>query len=110
MAGEPLVDPARYSDDRLFVYLRMERDDNTVADAAIAGIESSGQPVLRLELRDRHDLGAEFFRWEFATAVAGAILGIHPFDQPNVQQAKDLTGQVLQEYQASGRLPQVELT
>ena len=109
VAGEPLVDPARYSDDRLFVYLRMEGDDNTVADAAIAGIESSGQPVLRLELRDRHDLGAEFFRWEFATAVAEAILGIHPFDQPNVQQAKDLTGQVLQEYQASGRLPQVEV-
>jgi glucose-6-phosphate isomerase/transaldolase/glucose-6-phosphate isomerase len=70
-------------------------------------IKSSRQPVMNLELRERYDLGAEFFRWEFATAVAGAILGIHPFDQPNVQATKDLTVRVLQEYQVSGRLPAV---
>ena len=108
VAGEPLVDPASYGDDRLFVYLRLEDDDNADTDAAIVAIESSGQPVVRLELGNLYDLGAEFFRWEFATAVAGAVLGIHPFDQPNVQQAKDETVQGLQEHSASGRLPQVE--
>ena len=108
VAGEPLMAPAYYGDDRLFVYLRLESDDNVATDNALERIQASGQPVVRLELRDRYVLGAEFFRWEFATAVAGAILGIHPFDQPNVQQAKDLTGRVLQEYQASGRLPQAE--
>ena len=88
--------------------MRLEGDDNADTDAAIVSIESSGQPVVCLELRDLYDLGAEFFRWEFATAVAGAILGIHPFDQPNVQQAKEETVQGLQEHRTSGRLPQVE--
>ena len=108
--GEPLSAPDSYGDDRLFVYMRLDGDDNGVIDAAVAGIESSGRPVVRLDLRDRYDLGAEFFRWELATAVAGAILGIHPFDQPNVQQAKDLTDRVLQEYRTSGRPPQAETT
>lgn len=107
VTGEPLMDAAHYGNDRLFVYLRLERDDNSAIDAAVEGIKSSGQSVVVLELRDRYDLGAEFFRWEFATAVAGALLGIHPFDQPNVQAAKDATGRVLQEYQTSGRLPQL---
>ena len=108
VAGEPLVAPEHYGDDRVFVYLRLEDDDNAATDAFASGVESSGQPVVRLGLRDRYDLGAEFFRWEFATAVAGAILRIHPFDQPNVQQAKDLTERVLQEFQAAGHLPSVE--
>jgi glucose-6-phosphate isomerase len=108
VAGEPLVDPASYGDDRLFMYLRLDGDDNAITDAAIAAIESSGQPVVRLELRDIYDIGAEFFRWEFATAVAGAVLGINPFDQPNVQQAKDETAQALQKHRTSGRLPWVE--
>ena len=108
VAGEPLVAPDYYGDDRLFVYLRLEGDDNAATDAAMERIESSGRPVVRLEMRDRYDLGAEFFRWEFATAVAGAILGVNPFDQPNVQAAKDLTDSVLKGYQASGRLPQME--
>jgi len=108
VVGEPLVEPADYGDDRLFICLRLEGDDNSTIDAAVEHIKSSGQPVLVLEMKDKYDLGAEFFRWEFATAVAGAILGIHPFDQPNVQQAKDATERVLQEYTMSGRLPQVE--
>ncbi len=108
VAGEPLLTPEHYGGDRLFVYLRVEDDDNARLDAAIERIESSGQPVMRLDLRDRYDLGAEFFRWEFATAVVGAILGIHPFDQPNVQAAKDMTGSVLTEFEASGKLPHVE--
>ena len=109
VAGEPLLSPEHYGDDRLFVFLRLEGDDNADVDAAVERIQSSGQPVMRLDLRDRYDLGGEFFRWEFATAVAGALLGIHPFDQPNVQQAKDLTDRVLQEYQTSGKVPQGEV-
>ena len=108
VADEPFVDPIFYDDDRQFVYLRLEGDDNDNTDAAIAAIESSGQTVFRLELRDLYDLGAEFFRWEFATAVAGAIMGIHPFDQPNVQQAKDETVDGLKEHRRSGRLPRMD--
>ena len=108
VAGEPLMDPACYGHDRLFVYLRLEGDDNAPTDAAIAAVEASGQPVERLKLQDPYDLGAEFFRWEFATAVAGAVLGIHPFDQPNVQQAKDQTIAMLREHSESGRLPNVD--
>ena len=110
VAGEPLVAPDSYGDDRLFVYLRVEADDNTDTDAAIDRIESSGRPVVLLDLRDRYDLGAEFFRWEFATAVAGAIVGVHPFDQPNVQAAKDMIESVLQRFQESGELPRSEPT
>jgi len=109
VAGEPLMASAHYGDDRLFVCLRLEGDDNSAIDAAMEHIKSSGQPLVNLELRDRYDLGAEFFCWEFATAVAGVVLGIHPFDQPNVQAAKDLTGRVLQEYQISGRLSPVAI-
>ena len=108
VAGEPLAEPESYGDDRLFVYLRVEDDDNAKADADIERLESSGQPVIRLSLRDRYGLGAEFFRWEFATAVAGAVLGINPFDQPNVQSAKDKTADVLQAYGSSGALPEIE--
>jgi len=107
IAGEPLLRPDDYGDDRLFVYLRLEGDKNTATDAAIKRIESSGQPVLRLELHDRYDLGAEFFRWECATAVAGAILGIHPFNQPDVQKAKDMTDGVLREYKSHSHLHEV---
>ena len=105
VAGEPLLEPEHYGDDRLFVYLRLRTDDNEATDAAVSRIEKSGQPTVRLDLRDRYDLGGEFYRWEFATAVAGAVLGIQPFDQPNVQQAKDMTDRVLDEYRRTGAFP-----
>ena len=95
VAEEPLVGADRYDDDRLFVYLRMEGDRNAPVDKAVESLRSSGHPVIVLPLRDTYDLGAEFFRWEFATAMAGAVLGVHPFNQPNVQQAKDATNRVL---------------
>ena len=110
VASEPLVDSDSYGDDRLFVYLRLEGDGNTDTDAAVERLESAGRPVVRLDLRDRYDLGAEFFRWELATVVAGAILGIHPFDQPNVQEAEGLTARVIQEYQTSGSMLVTEAT
>ena len=105
VAGEPPAGPSCYGDDRLFVSLRLEGDDNSDLDAHASGLEAAGHPVVRLELSDKYDLGAEFFRWQMATAVAGSLLGIHPFDQPDVQQAKDETEKGLREYKESGGLP-----
>ena len=110
VAGESLFGPEHYGDDRFFIYMRVGGDDNAVTDAAVQSLESAGQPVVRLDLGDRYDLGAEFYRWEFATAVAGALLGIQPFDQPNVQQAKDLTAEVLREHRATGKMPEATAT
>ena len=70
--------PDRYGHDRLFVHLRLEGDDNQAADASVDAVKGSGHPVLRLDLSDPYDLGAEFFRWEFATAVGGAVLASIP--------------------------------
>ena len=109
IAGEPPFtsnnSPDNYGPDRLFVYLRLEDDDNGNTDAAMESVAATGQPVVRLDLKDRYDLGAEFYRWEFATAVAGSLLGVHPFDQPDVQGAKDMTDRMLEQYRASGALP-----
>ena len=105
IAAEPISNPDHYSNDRLFVYLRLGRDDNDATDAHIQALDRAGHPTVCLEIRDRYDLGAEFFRWEFATAVAGHILDVHAFDQPNVQEAKDITQQGLERYRAEGRLP-----
>ncbi|MBI2328829.1 MAG: bifunctional transaldolase/phosoglucose isomerase [Chloroflexi bacterium] len=110
IVGEPLLDSSCYGSDRLFIYLRLKEDDNSDADKAVEKLKSSGQPVITLEMRDKYDLGGEFFRWEFATAVAGAVLGIHPFNQPDVQSAKDATQRILQEYLSSGQHPQMETT
>ena len=105
VANEPIVSPAAYGTDRLFVYLRLKGDQNRQLDRQIAGLARHGHPVLTLALQDRYDLAGEFFRWEIATAVAGHLLGIHPFDQPNVQESKDNTARVLDTIQATGRLP-----
>jgi hypothetical protein len=104
------MESAHYGDDRLFIFLRLQDDDNSEIDSGVERLRSSAQPVLVLDMRDKYDMGGEFYRWEFATAIAGTILGIHPFNQPNVQQAKDATERVLQEYTASGKLPSVETT
>jgi glucose-6-phosphate isomerase len=108
VANEPLMQPGAYGHDRLFVYLRIKGDPNRDIDQAINRLVAAGQPVVVLDLRDVSDLGAEFFRWEFAAAVAGALLRINPFDQPDVQSAKEITGRILTEYAVSGRLPVLE--
>jgi transaldolase/glucose-6-phosphate isomerase len=100
--GEPVGKPAVYLDDRLFVYVRMDAEP---ANRAVQALEKAGQPVVTLTLRDKLDLGGEFLRWEIATAIAGSILGIDPFDQPNVQESKDNTKKVLAEFKAKGKLP-----
>ncbi len=104
--GEPLGAPNVYGADRLFVYLRTNEGFDPAQDAAISALESAGQPVVRLTLGDTYDLGGEFFRWEFATAVAGALIGINAFDQPNVQESKDNTDRILQQYAATHELAQ----
>ncbi len=93
--SEPLGAPSVYGDDRVFVYLRLENAKNAALDKRMNAIESAGQPVIRLHLDDAYDIGAEFFRWEFAIAVAGALVGIDAFDQPNVQESKGNTQRVL---------------
>lgn len=84
--AEPWVDPARYGTDRLFVALVLGEDAAVLGRAR--SLSAAGHPTLTIRLRDTLDLGAEMFRWEYATAVAGHVLGIHPFDQPNVEAAK----------------------
>ena len=108
VAGEPLRPPGSYGADRLFVYLRLEGDANRETDELVDSVESAGHPVVRIGLADAYDLGAELFRWQFATAIAGSILGVNPFDQPDVQLAKERTEDLLAEYAASGRLPAVD--
>ena len=105
--GEPVGKPAVYGNDRLFVHIRMAAD---APNRAVAAIEKAGHPVVTLTLRDTLDLGAEFLRWEVATAIAGAILGIDPFDQPNVQESKDNTKRVLATFRSKGKLPPAEST
>jgi transaldolase/glucose-6-phosphate isomerase len=92
---EPLGPPSVYGDDRLFVALTLSGARDRARARALDALENAGHPVVRYELGDRYELGAEFFRWEFATAVAGAILGLDPFNEPNVQEAKDVTREIL---------------
>jgi transaldolase/glucose-6-phosphate isomerase len=103
VVGAAPGDPAVYGPDRLFVYLHLAGD--TTYDGAVDALEQAGQPVVRLTLDDKYDLGGQFFLWELATAVAGERLAINPFDQPNVESAKVLARQMIAAYQKEGRLP-----
>jgi hypothetical protein len=84
-----------YGDDRVFVGMSLAGENNAETETRLAALEQAGHPVVHLRLEDRYDLGQEFFRWEFATAVAGAVLRINPFDQPNVAESKANTKAVL---------------
>jgi glucose-6-phosphate isomerase len=106
--GEPLGASAVYGDDRLFVFILLEGDTEHEPD--IARLAGDGHPVLRFVLRDARDLGGEFFRWELATAVAGFLLGVNPFDQPDVESAKVQANRALAAYREQGSLPQETLT
>ncbi len=103
---EPLGSPDVYGADRLFVYLRLAEGADAGTDDAIARIEGAGHPVVRIEVSDRYHLGQEFFRWEMATAVAGSILGINPFDQPDVEASKEKTRELTASFERSGQLPE----
>ena len=110
VAGEPVLPPDCYGDDRLFLYLRTDSgaDESVIRsyDQTVGRLEAAGHPVARLELPDRYSLGAEFFRWEYATAIAGSMLDVHPFDQPDVQGAKDNTDVLLDAFLRQGHLPE----
>lgn len=102
---EPLGAPELYGRDRLFAYLRLASEPDPAQDAAVEALERDGQAVVRIDLEDRLDLGAQFFQWEFATAVAGALIGINPFDQPDVEASKVKTRELTAEFERTGSLP-----
>jgi hypothetical protein len=108
VADEPLGTPDVYGDDRVFAYLRDTDSPDEETDAKIEALARAGHPVITLATHGALDLGRIFFFAEFATAVAGWALGINPFDQPNVQEAKDNTAKVLEQFSAEGALPEVE--
>ncbi len=103
--GEALGKPESYGHDRLFAYICLEGGRDKAQEAAVEALEKAGQPVVRIEVEDKYDLGQEFFRWEIATAVAGAVLRINPFNQPDVQFSKDETRKLTDAYEQTGEFP-----
>ena len=107
VVDEPFAPPECYANDRAFVYIRLKGDSNQESDRHARLLVEAGLPCVTFTLKDGDSLGAEFFRWEYATAVAGALLSINPFDQPDVQSAKEATDRVLAEYVSAGTLPTI---
>jgi glucose-6-phosphate isomerase len=105
ICDEPLVEPNSYGKDRVFAYLRLGNGADAQQDAAFEAIRKAGIPTVLIAVDDRIDLGAEFMRWEIASATIGSILKIDPFDEPNVQESKDNTNRLLAEFQRSQRFP-----
>ena len=97
--------PEVYGNDRVFAYLRLETAPDAAQDAKVAALEKAGQPVVRISIADTYDLGQEFFRWEIATAVAGSIIGINAFNQPDVEASKIVTRELTTQYEKTGSLP-----
>jgi transaldolase/glucose-6-phosphate isomerase len=108
IAGEPLFSPEEYSTDRFFAYYRLEGELDSDQEKLVTELKEHGHPIVTFRMIDRLDIGEEFFRWEFATAVAGSILEINPFDQPNVQESKNNTNQLLKAIEEKGQLPDEE--
>ncbi|MGA3305481.1 MAG: bifunctional transaldolase/phosoglucose isomerase [Stellaceae bacterium] len=108
LAYEPLTITERYGDDRFFVYVELEGESNQSQREVVAALERGGHPVARIGVKDIWHIGQEFFRWEIATAVAGAIIGIDPFDQPDVEASKDKTRALTELYEKSHSLPKEE--
>ena len=104
VAGEALGEPAVYGNDRLFVNMKLASQTEEEVERRLQALEAAGHVVIRIELQHVLDLGREFFRWEVAAATAGALLGINPFDQPNVQESKDNTNRLLVQFRSEGRL------
>lgn len=105
--GEALASPDTYGDDRVFAHLTVDGDDDEADTKKLEALQAAGHPVLRFVLDDTSDLVQEMFRWEIATATAGHVLGINPFDQPNVQESKNYTAELLEEQKKSGELAEV---
>jgi len=105
LADEPLTTPERYGGDRVFAYLELEGQSDPAQRQAVEALEQAGHPVARITVKDIWHVGQEFFRWEVAVAVAGAIIGINPFDQPDVEASKTKTSALIAAYAASNSLP-----
>ncbi|CAN5552427.1 hypothetical protein BH18ACI3_BH18ACI3_19230 [soil metagenome] len=103
--SEPILPAEHYGEDRVFAYLKLKSSPN---DEQIGAIRVAGHPFISIEIDDNYDLGQEFFRWEFATAVAGSIMGINPFNQPDVESAKIEARKITDEYEQTGELPEEE--
>jgi transaldolase/glucose-6-phosphate isomerase len=103
--GETLGDPVVYGNDRLFVAIELVSEGDDGRDAALRGLSDAGHPVVRITLADEYQLGAEFYRWEFATAVAGSVIGVNPFDQPDVEASKSSSRELMRAYESTGVLP-----
>lgn len=106
VVGEPPLDPARYSDDRLFIELRMDDRPDAAIERLTAALAGRGHPVVRIRLRDPYDLGGEAMKWSLATTVAGWLLGVNPFSEPDVWESKNLTKALLEQYARERRLPE----
>ncbi|MEL6150202.1 MAG: glucose-6-phosphate isomerase [Chloroflexota bacterium] len=104
VVGEPLVAPDGYKDDRFFAYIRLDG----AYDAEIQALEDAGHPVARLQISDKYDMGGQFLIWEMATVIAGYRMNIQPFDQPNVESAKNAARAMIKAYEEKGELPVLE--
>ncbi len=109
VADEPPGKLSEYGDDRVFVYFQMKKAPSKALEKFAASLKSSGHPMITIQMDDLLDLGQEFFRWELATAAIGAVLGINPFDQPNVQESKDNTKRMLSMVRGRGELPEATI-
>ena len=105
VTDEEVGSPGVYGDDRLFVYLRLDSAADPSQDAAVDALEHAAQPVVRIDVADIYDIGQEFFRWEMAVAIAGATIGINPFDQPDVEASKVATRALTSAFERTGVLP-----
>jgi len=104
--GERILVPDEYKKDKVFVYVKLKGENEY--DKEAASLEERGFPVIRIVLDSKYELCAEFFRWEFATAVMGYFLGVQPFDQPDVESAKILARETIKAYKAEGKLPELK--
>ncbi len=105
---EPLFGPDQYGNDRIFAYITYGGDIDTEKENAVARLEQAGAPVVRIVLNDLYEIGQTFFQWEIATAVAGSILGINAFNQPDVEASKIATRDLTSEFEKTGSLPAEE--
>jgi hypothetical protein len=103
---EPVEQTDNYGKDRIFAYIKVENDNHF--DTKVEEIKSAGFPLVEIELKDIYQLASEFFRWEFATAIAGFVLDVQPFDQPNVESAKIIARKMVKEFQEKGKLPELK--
>ena len=102
VTGEELGAPEVYQNDRVFVHMFLATDNNKAVEKKLAALEKAGHPVVRIKVSDKIGLGGEFYRWELATATAGIVIGINPFDEPNVAEGKKNTNDLLEEWNKNG--------